>query len=928
MFTFPFSKKHTSYSSLVLAISFLIPTFLLGQSDKKMTPEVYAEWNKLKQMKLSDSAETVIYTLEKEIGDKKLCIYNNEKGMTFRFDRVNTAYVDITGKYVAFTHGLAYDSLRTLKRKKVKKDKWPIDSLSIFNVDTKNISVISDVNSFSMPIKWSGYIVYNKKVEKITSDTINPTKSVCEESTIIIRQLATGAEDTIHSVKEYTIAEEAPFMLYSVCSGDSIKNYHVFKYDFNTKKSQCISTENVLVSQLCLFKDGSKSAFLGLEKKSDLPKMPWSLYFHQELDSVATKVAGPDSSFKPAEWIISSDGKLSFSDKGHRLMFGISPQALQQDTTKLEDEIVNVEIWHHDSPRLYTQMESSMEADKKKTFSSVYDIQTKSITQLETPQSDRSTISQKGDGRYALQISTLPYSKAVTWEGNILKDIYLYDLWNKNTTLIAQGQSDAPRFSPGSKYVYWYNQADSLWRYYDINLMKSGTLGDKALTMFYDEENDVPQLPGDYGIAGWLANDEAVLVYDKYDLWKINPADQMSNIALTDGRLKNTRYRYVSLDPEMEYIDPNTPMMLHVKNLVTKDEAYQSLDLKQGSLTSLLNGGFQLSSSVTSAKKGDHIIFTKQNFDVFPDLLMTNSRFEKIEKITDANPQQKEYGWGSCELFSWNDYNGKKIDGMLFFPPNFDRTKKYPLIVNFYERSSDDIHRHRAPEAHRSSINYTYYSNLGYVVFNPDIAYTRGQPGEDCYIAVNSGVDALIKIGYIDTTRMALQGHSWGGYQVAYLLTKTGRYRCAESGAPVVNMVSAYGGIRWESGMSRMFQYEKTQSRIGATLWENPNLYHMNSPIYQMEKVTTPVLIMHNDKDGAVPWYQGIEYYMALRRLGKPAWMLNYNDEPHWPVKWQNRLDFNIRMEQFFNHYLMGAPEPLWMKEGNTPLEKGIINKY
>jgi len=250
------------------------------------------------------------------------------------------------------------------------------------------------------------------------------------------------------------------------------------------------------------------------------------------------------------------------------------------------------------------------------------------------------------------------------------------------------------------------------------------------------------------------------------------------------------------------------------------------------------------------------------------------------------------------------------------------------MIVNFYERSSDELHRHRAPEANRSTINYAYYANQGYIIFNPDIKYLTGQPGEDCYNAVESGVEALIRERFVDEAKIGLQGHSWGGYQVAYLLTRSDRYACAESGAPVVNMVSAYGGIRWESGMSRMFQYEKQQSRLGATLWENPELYHKNSPIYAMPKVNTPVLILHNDEDGAVPWYQGIEYFMALRRLGKQAWLLNYNGEPHWPVKWQNRLDFNIRMEQYFRHFLLDGPMPLWMQEGNTPLEKGILDKY
>lgn len=253
--------------------------------------------------------------------------------------------------------------------------------------------------------------------------------------------------------------------------------------------------------------------------------------------------------------------------------------------------------------------------------------------------------------------------------------------------------------------------------------------------------------------------------------------------------------------------------------------------------------------------------------------------------------------------------------------------QKYPLLVNFYEKSSDRLNRHRAPYANRSTINYNYYASKGYVIFNPDVTYNNGYPGQSCYEDVISGIESLLEKGYVDKERIGVQGHSWGGYQVAHLLTKTDIFACAESGAPVVNMISAYGGIRWGSGMSRMFQYERTQSRLGATLWERPDLYLENSPIFNMDKVNTPVLILHNDKDGAVPWYQGIEYFVALRRLGKPAWLLNYNDEPHWPVKKQNRYDFNIRMEQFFDHYLKGTTIPKWMDEGIAPNEKGINQK-
>ncbi|MBK9734309.1 MAG: S9 family peptidase [Saprospiraceae bacterium] len=897
----------------------------------KMTPNVYNEWAKIKNVNVSDSAATIMYTLEKETGDKKLCVYRKADGKTFIFDRVVKAELDRSGRYVVFTHGLSFDSLRILKRKKTAKDKLPADSLSVFDIFTNKTVVVDDVTDFSLPTKFSGYCVYTKSIKKVAKDSVKVDKEKpysCKDVTIIVRNLFTTGEDTLQHIKDYTLCEETPLLAFSQCTGDSIGKYKVFMFDLASRKIKTISKAFEQTAQLSFDKKGNKFAFLGLAEKSFATKKPFDLYLLTSTDSIAKKIAGQESTFKPSDWVISEHRKPAFSEAGSRLFFGTSPQGLKKDTTLLDDEIVQVEIWHHDTPRLYTQMESTIEEDKKISYQAIYDIATTSMVQLETEEFDRSVVSVKGDGRYALQIRTLPYRKSVSWLGEVNKDIFLYDLWNKTAIPIAQGQSDAPLFSPMGKYVYWYNKPDSLWQYYDISRMKLGVFGDIKLTAFYDEENDVPQFPDHHGVAGWLKDDQAILIYDKYDIWQISPDDPLSNIALTDGRLSKLRYRYVKLNQELEYIDPSSAMMMHVFNEKTKGESYASLHMKTGKVDVLVSGDFSLSKNVTLANKSEYIIFTKQSFDIFPDLLLADTSLTYFRKISDANSQQSNYAWGSNKLFKWNDYKGKEIHGMLFFPPGFDSNKKYPLIVNFYERSSDELNRHRAPEAHRSSINYTYYTNLGYVIFNPDIPYTKGQPGEDCYNAVNSGVDALVKEGYIDSMHMGLQGHSWGGYQIAYLLTRTGRFACAEAGAPVVNMVSAYGGIRWESGMSRMFQYEKAQSRLGSTLWDDTELFHKNSPIYNMTKVSTPVLIMHNDEDGAVPWEQGIEYFMALRRLGKAAWLLNYSGEPHWPVKWQNRLDFNIRLEQFFNYCLMGATMPLWMKEGNTPLEKGILNKY
>jgi dipeptidyl aminopeptidase/acylaminoacyl peptidase len=260
---------------------------------------------------------------------------------------------------------------------------------------------------------------------------------------------------------------------------------------------------------------------------------------------------------------------------------------------------------------------------------------------------------------------------------------------------------------------------------------------------------------------------------------------------------------------------------------------------------------------------------------------------------------------------------------VLYKPEGFDPSRKYPMMVYFYERLSDNLHNYVIPAAGSSSINISFYVSRGYLVFTPDIPYEIGYPGESALKAVVPGVLSLVDEGFVDEDAIGVQGHSWGGYQIAYLVTKTNVFKAAEAGAPVANMTSAYGGIRWGTGMSRMFQYEKTQSRLGGSLWETPVRYIENSPLFWADKVETPVLMMHNDEDGAVPWYQGIEYFVALRRLNKPVWMLNYNGEDHGLRQEHNQKDWAIRMQQFFDHYLKGDPAPVWMTEGVPAILKG-----
>jgi dipeptidyl aminopeptidase/acylaminoacyl peptidase len=329
--------------------------------------------------------------------------------------------------------------------------------------------------------------------------------------------------------------------------------------------------------------------------------------------------------------------------------------------------------------------------------------------------------------------------------------------------------------------------------------------------------------------------------------------------------------------------------------------------------------------TVVAAKKSNELAILQEDEIQSPNVYIYHfeNTVQTPKPISSINTQQSQYNWMTSQLVKWKAYTGKTAEGILYLPENFNPKTKYPMIVYFYERNNQTLHNYLAPAPTPSRLNIPFFVSRGYVVFVPDIWYQKGYPGQGAYDYILSGTRAMVQKGFIDSTKIGLQGQSWGGYQIAYLITKTNLYAAAWAGAPVVNMTSAYGGIRWGTGMNRQFQYEKTQSRIGASLWERPDLYLKNSALFSLPKVTTPLVIMSNDADDAVPWYQGIEMFTAMRRLHKKVWLLVYNNEAHNLVERRNRKDIQIREQQFFDSYLKGAPQPTWLKSGVPAYMKG-----
>ncbi|WP_422857814.1 alpha/beta hydrolase family protein [Flagellimonas sp. S174] len=923
----------------ILVFLFLAVPAISFTQKKVLDHADYDIWNTVQNEVIAPNGSHILYSLWKGEKDHFFKIQDALGNFVLEYDRGKEGHFTYDSNYVVFTINAWKDSIMDMQRRRVKKDKLPKDSLGIFNLKTKSLQKIGHIKSFKIPEKWSGYLAYQleeikkekEKEEKQEKDSVTQSKEKKDKPKkvgmktgyhLVVLNLETKTQDTLKFVTDYVFAKKGKWLAYATTGEKKDSDAGVFVRNLETNETLNLhKAPKAKYFKLGFSESGKNFGFIADTDTTKVQLRPNELYVWQEGNSKAQKVM--DNAMSPKSYVVSKYGEIHFSKDESKMYFGLARPPIEKDTSLLDEEIVNVEVWTYDEPRLYTVQELQLKNDSIQSFSTVYHLGDKKTIPLANGTYEDIDLGDKGNAGLALIRNSKPYDLSSQWTA---RRHYDYKVINTNSGETEHEFKKVPRLqlSPKGKYGYTYNRVDSTWVSYNLISGKQTALTKDLVS--YSEENDYPNYPFPYGFAGWTQDDEHFLVYDRYDIWKIHP-DTGAKQKLTDGRDTKTVFRYLDLDEEEEAIDFSQPLLLSTFNETTKNGGYAKFNPKNNKVTSLISGPHRYSSP-KKALLDDALIFTRQSFEEFPDLRITDLSFKKQIKLSNANPQQKDYNWGTIELMDWISLDGKKLRGMLVKPENFDPTKKYPLLVNFYEKSSDGIHRHRYPKAERSSINYSFYTSRGYVIFNPDVEYRIGYPGESAYNCVIPGVTSLAEKGFIDKDNIGVQGHSWGGYQIAYLVTKTDIFKAAEAGAPVPNMISAYGGIRWWTGLSRQFQYEHTQSRIGGTPWEYPSRYIENSPIFNVDKINTPLLVMHNDADGHVPWYQGIEFFVSLRRLGKPSWFLNYNGEPHWPLKMQNRKDFSIRMAQYFDYYLKGDGKPSWMDRGVPPIEKGIRQGY
>ena len=936
--------------------------------------DVMDYWRSIQGTRLSDDGQWLAYATTAQGEDGELVVRNVRGGQEFRHARGTSPTFTPDGKFVIFTiaqpkadeereaaaaaaagetpaaEGQAGRGGRGGARAREPRTGMGIMTLDVATMG--QVKTFDKVGSFALPARSSAWLAYYKGTggtgaagggrggaggrggpaggrgagpaaatpEAPAARNASREKRKDPGSDLILRNLASGEEVTIPEVTEYEWNRPGTWIAYATSSADAAKD-GMFARQIADGGVKTLLSGRGHYKGITFDEAGAQLAFISDKEEYAEKVSPYRLYYWKAGDAAATEIASAATNGVPKGMVVSEFAPPRFSKDGARVYLGTgAPPPAPRDPNDKTPEPVKVDIWSYKDPLLQPMQKVRDQQERQRSYRAVVHLGDRRFVQLATP--ELPNVNPADDPTQLLGTSDVPYRQEMSWD-QTYNDVYLLDLKTGKPKKVLEHWGNAATMSPGGKYVLHFDERTGHWLTYRVSDGARVNLTEKIPARF-QQENNTPDLPGAYGTGGWTADDKSVLLYDKFDVWEVKPDGSGARMVTAgEGRKQEITFRYRPLDPEEQFVPANKPLLFSAVNDRTRATGFYRVASLAATAAPekvvMLDKAF---GAPTKAKNTDTVVFTLSRFEEFPDLWVSDTSFKDMKKVSNANPIAAEYLTGRSEIIEYVNADGKKLRALLTKPENFDPTRKYPLMVYIYEELTQGLHSYGAPNV-GTSISIPRYVSNGYIVLRPDIVYETGYPGQSAEKCVIPAVNTVIAMGFIDPKRIGIQGHSWGGYQITYLVTKTNMFAAVQAGASVSNMISAYGGIRWGTGMSRAFQYERTQSRIGAPPWDAPLQFIENSPIFWVKKVQTPYLTIHNDEDDAVPWEQGIEWINALRRLGKEGYMFTFNGERHGLRSRDNMKYWTVHQDEFFDHYLLGKPRPEWMDKGVSYQDRG-----
>jgi len=886
-----------------------ISTSLVAQK-QQLTPDDYAQWQSIGATSISNDGNWFAYNIRLVEGDGWLNLTDTKGNDEHKFMYSSFPAFSNNNQWFAFRIGLS-----DKEEKKLRDSKSPIQfDLGLLNLSTSEVDTIKTIESFTFSEQGDFIVMKKYKAEGVETDG----------SDIILHDLSKGTHQVIGNVSDYSFNDAGTHLALTIDASEKLGN-GIHLIDLKNNSTTVLDSDTESYKGMMWHEELNALAFMKSSSDTTHDGETNVVYAFTNAANISSKKVFDQteiSSFPEHFKIVDFEG-LEWSKDAKSLFFGIKEWDMKdkdepEDTSAVAEldkdlDPTNVEVWHWKDNEIQPQQQVRMNQNKRANFISVWHLSPNTFVQLE--QELNEDIELTGDHKHAIIYDSRPYEPIFRESWN---DLYILDnLSGKRTLMLERIEWADP--SPGGKYVLYFK--DSNWWSYEITSNKHTNITENIDTRFENFKSITGRenFPA-FGYGQWAENDEWVLIYDEHSVYKVWPNGKKYEL-IADGSEDQITYRQTTLNFEDDFIPKNDPVYLNKYGSITKDRGYARVD-SRNRLQDLVYES-RMINRLEKAEDANQFIFMRQSADESPNYFFT-SNFDGETQLTETNPQQVDYFWADDEVISFTNDRGEVLEGRLLYPANYEEGKQYPMMTYIYELRSQSTHSYSLP-SRTSPYSMRRFSSEGYFVFEPDITYELRDPGVSAVESVVPAVRKVLETGMVDPEKVGLTGHSWGAYQTSFIITQTDIFNSAVAGAPLTNMISMYNSIYWNVGMTDAQIFEISQGRFPDPYWVDWDKFVENSPIFNMQNTTTPLLVEFGTNDGAVDFNQGVELYTTMRRMEKPYVMLVYEGENHGLRRRENMIDYATRAFEWHDYFLLGNEPASWILEGLPYLERPEI---
>ncbi len=910
--------------AFAIGFAFVASAPIAAQTKPLITPKDYDKWELLGQPRLSPRGDWVAAPVNRVSEENELRLRGGPRDTTITVAFGTGTVFSADGKWVAYAIGVS-----PKERERLTAAKKPIrNNIEVRNLSTNKVIALKEITTFSFSpdgrfIAMTRYPAEGKRV-----------------TDVLVEDLSAGTRMPFSNVSEHAWADAGSRLAITIDTDGGLGNA-VQLYDAATGTIRVLESSTSQYRQLAWRPKSTDLAVLRTRIDTAYTDtahvlLAWTnvggMRSPAALKLEPVPAAGADDTSFPAGMRIADYRRPSWSRDGKIVYFGTRKRQPKADAIKKSvDKVSDVEIWHTNDVRMFPQQKNSEAGDLRLTLLTAWRVADSKVVQIGTDVSETS-VALEG-GRFATEIDRKPYGWG--WKfGRNDQDVWVVDLATGERKKVLEKVRHYFGASPTGTKLTWSDGKD-FWAL-DLatgartNLSASLTSTGKA--DFVDRDDDHPNnVPPVINPAGWDKTGSVYLVNDTYDVWSLK-ADGLGGTKLSDGGKGGVVHRLVNfatgpnpfavMAPLDRAFDLTKPVYFTLRGKKTKQSGFAMRSANGAVSTIVLADASH--GALVRADSAAVFAYTRQRYDASP-VLRVGTDIANANAIVETNVHQKDFAWGKVELFDFKSTIGVPLQALLYYPANYDPSKKYPMIVYTYELLTQGYHNYIAPRE-TDYYNTTVFTQNGYFVLLPDIVFRPREPGIGTQQSVDAAVLSVLARGLVDSTRVGHVGHSQGGYEANFLGTHSKLFATTISGSGITDMVSFAGQLHWQGGSAEFDHWETGQFRMEVTPWEDFKAMLDNSPLAAVDKMTAKsMLLMIGSEDGVVDPRQGSLFYNYARRAGKQVVMLVYPGEGHGLTKKENQVDYERRILQWFGHYLKGDPAAPWITNGMKALDRKAI---